>query len=239
MSHVKTAAALEEFLGFCSGYGGSYNPGLPNLKLSALNELAIKARQALEEVNAAKSVWNNATNHREIVFAGLPKLVSSITFTLAASGASEQTMKDARVLLRQMTSRRKSRDPIPSGEGVVQSEKGRPFSQRGFESMTNHFAQLVQLVSMETLYQPTEYHLSVVGLLKHVSKLRSHNVTVKETRVRLSHARLHLYQIYYGDVNSVVVAARSAKKYIRAIFGLNSNEYHQVKKFIFSKTKIR
>ena len=162
-----------------------------------------------------------------------------ITFTLAASGASEQTMKDARVLLRQMTSRRKNREPIPSGESLEPAEKGRPFSQRGFESMTNHFAQLVQLISNEPLYQPTEYHLSVTGLIEHVSKLRSHNTTVKEARVTLSHSRLALYQIYYGDVNSVVVAARSAKKYIRAIFGLYSSQYRQVKKFNFAKTKIR
>lgn len=239
MSHVKTAAALEEFLSLCSGYRGSYNPGLPNLKLSALNELAVKARHALEEVNVAKSVWNNATNHREIAFAGLPKLVSSITFTLAASGASEQTMKDARVLLRQMTSRRKNREPIPFGESLEPSEKTRPFSQRGFESMTNHFAQLVHLVSNEPLYQPTEHYLSVPGLMEHVSKLRSHNGIVKETRVALSHARLVLYQVYYGDVNSVVVTARSAKKYLRAIFGLNSSQYRQVKNFNFAKTKIR
>jgi hypothetical protein len=97
----------------------------------------------------------------------------------------------------------------------------------------------VQLVNNEPLYQPAEHYLSVPGLVEHVSVLRSHNALVKEARVALSHARLVLYQIYYGDVNSVVVNARSAKKYIRAIFGLNSSQYRQVKKFNFAKTKIR
>ena len=151
--NVKTVAAFEEFMGFCSGYGGSYNPGLPNLKLSALNELAVKARQALEDVNVAKSAWNIATNNREIAFAGLPKSVSSITYALAASGASEQTMKDARVILRQMTGRRKSREPIASGETTKPREKGRSFSQRGYESMTNHFARLVQGFITKHLHQ--------------------------------------------------------------------------------------
>ena len=238
MTNVKTVAAFEEFIGFCSGYGGSYNPGLPNLKLSALNELAVKARQALEDVNVAKSAWNIATNNREIAFAGLPKSVSSITYALAASGASEQTMKDARVILRQMTGRRKSREPIASGETTKPREKGRSFSQRGYESVTNHFARLVQMLRDEPLYQPTEYFLSLQSLDQQVSKLHSLNTVVTDARVTFSNARVALHQMYYEDAHSVVATARSGKKYVRAIFGLNSIQYNQVKKIYFTKTKI-
>ena len=238
MTNVKTAAAFEEFLGYCSGYGGSYNPGLPNLKLSALNELAVKARQALEDVNVAKSALNIATNNREIAFTGLPKLVSSIAFTLAASGASEQTMKDARVILRQMTGRRKNREPIASGEATAIVVKGRSFSQRGYESMTDHFARLVQMLRDEPLYQPTENYLSVAGLDEQVSKLHGFNTVVSDARVTFSNARIALYQIYYEDAHSVVATARSAKMYVRAIFGLNSVQSNQVKKIKFTKTKI-
>ena len=238
MTNVKTVAAFEEFTGFCSGYGGSYNPGLPNLKLSALNELAVKARQALEDVNVAKSALNIATNNREIAFAGLPKSVSSMTYALAASGASEQTMKDARMILRQMTSRRKSREPIASGEATAPLEKGRSFSQRGYESMTDHFARLIQMLRDEPLYQPTENFLSVAGMNEQVLKLRSLNAAVTDARVGFSNARVALHQIYYGEANSIVSTGRSAKKYVRAIFGLNSSQYRQVKKIKFTKTKI-
>ncbi len=238
MTHVKTVAAFEEFTGFCSGYGGSYNPGLPNLKLSALNELAVKARQALEDVNVAKSALNIATNNREIAFAGLPKSVSSITYALAASGASEQTMKDARVILRQMTGRRKYREPIASGEATVTVVRGRSFMQRGYESMTNHFARMVQMLRDEPLYQPTEYFLSLESMDEQMSKLHSLNTAVTDARVVFSNARVALYRLYYGDANSVVATARSAKKYVRAIFGLNSAQYNQVKKINFTKEKI-
>jgi hypothetical protein len=153
MSTIKTVGSYEGFVELCSGYRG-YNPGSPNLTVSALRELSGKARASIEAFNVAKSEMNRVTNDREIAFDSLRKLVSGISFALAASGASEQTMKDVRAFLRQMSSRKKSRDPIPSGQ--TEPESSRPFSQGGYETMTNQFAQLVQLVSLEPKYQPNE-----------------------------------------------------------------------------------
>ncbi|HPW63883.1 MAG TPA: hypothetical protein PLJ13_16420 [Cyclobacteriaceae bacterium] len=234
MSTIKTVGSYEGFVELCSGYRG-YNPGSPNLTVSALRELSVKARQTLEAFNVAKSEMSRVTNDREIAFAGLPKLVSGISFALAASGASEQTMKDVRAFLRQMTSRKKSRDPIPSGQST-EPESNRPFSQRGYEAMTNHFAQLVQLVSLEPKYQPNEAHLTLAGLQEAVSNLRSLNQAVNDARATLSHARLALRQVISGEVNSVVTTARAAKKYLRSVYGLNSNEYSQVREIKFNKT---
>ncbi len=238
MSTIKTAGSYEGFVELCSGYGG-YNPGSPNLTVSALRELSVKARQSIEAFNVAKSEMSRATNDREIAFAGLPKLVSGISFALAALGASEQTMKDARVFLRQMSSRKKSRDPIASGQSTEPVEGNRPFSQRGYEAMTNHFAQLVQLVSLEPKYHPNEAHLARVGLHETVSKLRGLNQAVNDARANFRHTRLALHQIFYGEANSVVSTARAAKKYLRSVYGLNSNEYSQVLKIKFKKTSIR
>lgn len=236
MSNVKIAAAFEEFIGYCSGYGGSYNPGSPNLKLSALIELSEKSRQVMEAMNVTNSEMNLATNNREIAFAGLPKLASSITFALAASGASEQTMNDVRAIIRQMTSRRKSRKPIASGAAVPE-QKGRSIGQRSFVSMTNHLARLVQLLREEPLYQPLESHLSIAGLEDHVAKLRSLTTMVNEARVSFSNARIALVRTYYTDTHSVVATGRSAKKYVRSVFGLNSIQYDQVKRINFTKPK--
>jgi len=237
MSNVKTVGTYEGFVQLCSGYGG-YNPGSPNLTLSALQELSAKARQALTDLTVAKSAMNQATNDREIAFARLPKLVSAVSFALDASGASEQTMKDIRVFLRQMSSRKKFRDPIPSDQATPPVKSNRPFSQRGYEAMTNHVAQLVQLVSQETSYQPKELHLTVESLRNMVSTLRSHNARVQEARAAFGHARLHVHNVLYGETNSLVSTARTAKKYLRSVYGFNSNEYRQVRKMEFTKTRM-
>lgn len=235
MSYSKTADSYDGFVQLCSGYGG-YNPGSPNLTLSALYELAGKARDALQAAYVAKSAMKEATNQREITFAGLQKLVSGISFALAASGASEQTMKDIRVFLRQMSSRRKGRDPIPSDQSTEPVKPNRPFSQRGYEAMANQFAELVQMVNRQPNYQPNEAHLSKAGLQKMVKQLHGHNQAVRDARAAFSHARVALHQVFYGDAHSIVATARAAKKYLRSVFGLNSSEYSQVRKIQFTKS---
>lgn len=237
MSHVKTVGKYEGFVQLCSGYGG-YNPGSSNLTLPVLQELSVKARQALADLAVAKSAMSQATNHREIAFIGLPKLVSAVSSALASYGASEQTKKDIRVFLRQMSSRKKFRDPIPSDQSTAPVKANRPFSQRGYEAMTNHFAQLVQLVSQEASYQPKEEHLTVESLRKMVSTLHSLNTSVNEARAAYSHARLHVFEVLYGERNSLVSTARAVKFYLRSVYGLNSNEYSQVRKMQFTKTRM-
>ena len=236
MSHSKIAGTYEGFVKICSGFRG-YHPGSTNLQLPALQELAVQARQTLEAKDAARSVWNKATNQREIAFASLKKLVSAVLFALDASGASEQTMKDARVFLRQITGRRKSRGPIPS-EQAARVEKVRPAQPVGFEHLTNHFSQLVEMVSQEATYQPNEPHLAVSGLRELVNQLHLHNVNVKKARADFFHARVALYEVYYGENHSIVITGRAAKKYLRSVYGLNSNEYSQVRKIFFNKSKI-
>jgi hypothetical protein len=237
MSHSKIAGTYEGFVKICSGFRG-YHPGSTNLQLSALQELAVQARQSLEAKDATRSVWNRATNQREIAFASLKKLVSAVLFALAASGASEQTMKDARVFLRQISGRRKSRGPIPSEKATATVEKERPSQPVGFEHLTNQFSQLVEMVSQEAAYQPNEPHLAVSGLQELVNQLHLHNDNVKKARADFFHARVTLYEVYYGEKHSIVATGRAAKKYLRSVYGLNSNEYSQVRKINFKKSKI-
>ncbi len=237
MSHVKIAGKYEGFVKICSGFGG-YHPGSTNLQLSFLQELSAKARHTLEAKDAARSVWKKVTNEREIAFTGLKKLVSAVLYALAASGASEPTMKDARVFFRQISGRRKSRSPIPSVQATTAVEKERPSQPGGYEDLANHFSQLVEMVSQETSYQPNEPHLAVSGLREKVIQLHLQNTIVKEAKANFFHARVALHEVFYGEKNSIVATARAVKKYLRSVYGLNSNEYSQVRKIKFNKTKI-
>ncbi len=238
MSLVKLAGTYEGFVQICSGFGG-YHPGSTNLQLSFLQELSAKARHTLEAKDAARSVWKKVTNEREIAFTGLKKLVSAVLYALAASGASEQTMKDARVFLRQIFGRRKSREPIPSGNTTTEPViKARPAQSGGYEAWTNQFSQLVEMVGKETNYQPNEPHLTVAGLKDMMTRLQQLNTIVKNAQADFFHARVALHEVFYGKTNSIVATARAAKMYLRSVYGLNSNEYSQVRKIYFHKSKI-
>jgi hypothetical protein len=237
MSNVKTAGTYEGFVKICSGFRG-YHPGSTNLQITALQELAARARQSLEAKDAARASWSRATNEREIAFADLKKLASAVLFALAASGASEPTMKDARLFLRLITGRRKNRASISSAQDSATVEKERPSQPGGYESMTNQFSQLVEMVSQEATYQPNEPHLTVGGLQEKLFRLRQENDHVKEARATYFHARVALHEVFYGEKNSIVAIARAVKKYLRSVYGLNSNEYSQVRKIQFERPKM-
>jgi hypothetical protein len=211
---------------------------LPNLQLSALQELSVKARHVLEEKDVARSAWKKVTNQREIAFASLNKLVSAVLFALAASGASEPTMKDVRAFLRQISGRRKSRLPMPSAQATATVVKERPSQPGGYEDLTYHFSQLVELVSQQATYQPNEPHLTVNSLREKVIQLHLENDNVKKARADYFHARVALHEVFYGEKDSIVATARTVKKYLRSVYGLNSNEYSQVRKIKFYKPKM-
>ena len=238
MSHAKNVAAYGKLISCCTGLGGKYKPGHPNLQLDALNALLADAKQALENVKVTKSDLNNETNTREIEFSNLPKVASSILFSLAASGASEQTLDDARVFLRQMTGRRlKDRVPIPS-EKVEAVTKVRPLTQRSYVSRADHFAKLVQVASSSPIYQPNEPELQVVSLNELVAKLQVLNTSVAKADVEWSNARIERTNRFYAKGSSILATARKVKNYVRAIHGVNSEQYRQLKELSFTKPKI-
>ncbi|MEP2670428.1 MAG: hypothetical protein ABJH04_15605 [Cyclobacteriaceae bacterium] len=237
MTHVKNVETFEKLLGFCSGYGDKYNPGLPKLQLDALSVLLVNARQALASVKANKTEYNFMTNDREELFRNMPRLAASVILTLAASGAKEETLDDARVFFRLMTGRRaKARIPLASTE--EEKEKRSKFAQLSYISKADHFARLVQTISVAPNYTANEPELSVAGLKSILKKMNSLNSGVAKVEVALSNARISRNELLYTSDTAIYNTAASVKKYVRAIFGLNSEQYRQIKSLRFTKPKI-
>lgn len=234
MTTVKTVGTFEKLLGFCTGHGDKYNPGSPKLQVDALSVLLVNAQESLAKVKAAKTEYNNVTNSREQLFRDMPKLASSVILTLAASGAREETLDDARVFFRNISGRRaKQRPPLASTE---EEKKARAkFAQLSYISRADHFAKLVQAVSADPNYVANEPDLSASGLESILEKMRSLNSEVAEVQVKLSNARIARNEILYTKSNSVYKVAKGVKKYVRAIFGLNSEQYRQIKNLSFTK----
>ena len=237
MTTVKTVGTFEKLLGFCSGYGDKYNPGSPKLQLDALSVLLVNARETLANVKAAKTEYNRVTNSREQLFRDMPKLASSVILTLSASGAKKETLDDARVFFRLITGRRaKQRPPMASTE---EEKKARSkYAQLSFISKADHFARLVQAIKVDPNYVANEPDLSVDGLKSILKKMHSLNSGVAEAVVKLSNARVARNEVLYNQITSVCNTAADVKKYVRAIFGLNSEQYRQIKNLRFTKRTI-
>ena len=227
MSHSKNVAALDKVLGYCTGYGEKYNPGQLKLHISTMNALLANANDALREEKLARNTYNNVTNTREITFKEIPKLASSIIHFLAASGVSEQTLSDARLYFRKTLGRTKDREAVPSEE--ISNVKKRKSGMLNYISIADNFERLVTAVSTDASYLPNEEGLKVTELTSRIALLKKLNKDAMDARVAWSNGLISRNQLLYTNNAAICSTVSAVKKYVRAVFGLNSPEYAQIK----------
>jgi hypothetical protein len=232
MNTIKNMQAFTRLIGYCTGYGGKYNPGRQTLHVGELQAQLEAVRQVLEEVKETKVHFYDEVNARKQAFDDLPKLAASVIRALKAFGASEEKMADARLYFRNITGRRLAK-PIEQAGAVVEPIPGkRSLLQLAYGNKADWFEQLVQTASTHPGYQPNEPELSIEGLNSKVKELHTCNQRVVDARVAWSNARVKRDKLIRDKEESMMLTSRAVKDYLGAIFGFNSLEYGQVKGII-------
>jgi len=234
MTHVKQVEAFERLVTFCTGYGGSYNPGRPTLQIDALQNQLIEVKSAIEKAKLARTEFDSEVNQRKQAFDQLPKVLSGILRTLEASGAKPEKMEDARAFVNQiMGASSRNRKPIPSEQ--AESKVRRTGLQLAYASKVDAFSKLIQAVTLEPLYQPREKQYAITGLTSQLSELILMNQKVDDARAAWRNALLGRNNVMYRNDASLTELARAVRKYVRAVFGLRSGEYAFVKALQFTR----
>jgi uncharacterized protein YukE len=148
MTHVKQVESFARLLGFCSGYGGSYNPGRQTLQIDALVQQLNQVQSAMENVKIAKAEYDNEVNQRKQAFDDLPRLLSGILRTLEASGAKPEKLEDARSFVHQITGASpKNREPLLAEKPETPAAH-RSRLQLAYVSKADTFSKLVKALSL-------------------------------------------------------------------------------------------
>jgi hypothetical protein len=230
MNTIKNMQAFTRLIGYCTGYGGKYNPGRQTLQVEKLQAQLEAVRQVLEEIKVTKVHFNDEVNTRKQAFDDMPKLAVSVIRALKAYGASKEKMADARQYFRNITGRRLPAKPIEkAGEAVEPIPVRRSQMQLAYVNNADWFEQLVQTASTQPGYQPNETELTIEGLNSKVKELHACNQRVLEARQKWHNARLKRDKLMLGKEESVQMTSRAVKDYLGAIFGFMSPEYEQVK----------
>jgi hypothetical protein len=239
MSHIKNVEAFEKFVGICAGYGDKYNPAHQNLRIENMTALLASARSVLQEVGAAKTGYEIATNAREIAYADLDKLGIRVLSELRASGALSQTVNDANSMVRKLTGYR-AIDRAATPQAAAETKKVRRKAvAKGldFGSLAQNFEKLIQTVSVEQSYRPNIIDLRVDALTDRLNKLHGGNSKVVQAISSLSEARKKRDALLYTDDINLYNIAETAKQHVKAAFGSTSEAYHEVKKIQFTKPR--
>lgn len=235
MTHVNNAEAFARLVDFCTGYGGKYNPGRSTLQIESLIAQKKEANKALDQVIVAKAHYDNEVNQRKQIFSQLPRLAASILRTLEASGASAEKLDDARSFFHKLTGHTGRTVPTASPQETTAPVNKRSTLQLAYASRVDSFARLVKAVATEPLYQSNEEHLGVESLNEMVKRLQALNQKVSNARVVWSNALIHRNQVMYHRGQSLAETTKAVRKYVRAIFGYDSQQFAQVRTISFTK----
>lgn len=239
--HSKNVANFEDLISFCLGYGATYNPVNVNIKVPALQAKHLASSNAVQAVKVAKTAFDNSTNARELIFATLKKLSTRIVNALEATTASKVTVDDAKTVNRKMQGKRAGKvpeEPSGGGEGGGEpSTKSISVSQQSYDSLIDHFAKLIQIVSTEPAYLPNETDLKVVTLNTLLTNLKAANTAVIGTTTTYSNSRITRDSLLYDSITGLVDLALEVKAYVKSLFGATSPQYKQVSGLVFKKTK--
>jgi len=236
MSHIKNVEAFGKLTGICTGYGGTYNPGNPNLQAEALSALMNNARQVISEVRTTQIDYDNVTNTREVAFKEIQRLGARIMSALKSSGAGKLTIADAQASQRKLNGKRTVNE-LPAQPDQTAPVKPKTRRARGLDypTLAFHFSKLVETVSAEPGYRPNETLLSVAGLTATKESMVRMNEAVNSATAKLNNARKNRNTVLYDSLHNLVDTANLVKQYVRSAYGPASEQSKELRRIRFAK----
>jgi hypothetical protein len=232
--HAINVANFETIIAFCSGYNTAYNPSNPNIKLVALNNTLNTSRAAIQTVLNEVTLYNNAINERQVVFAGLKPLATRLVNALQVGNPSKATIEDAKGFNRKIQGARAQKaDPNPAPDTKTVSS-----SQQSFNQQIEHLSKLVSLLQAETSYAPNEVELQTATLTTLITNMRTANTNVTNAYTSISNARITRNKILYDPNTGLYTTVLDIKQYVKSVFGAKSPEYKQISSIKFTSKEI-
>jgi hypothetical protein len=215
-----------------------YNPANALIKIPALNTQKAGGLAAITDLGAKEAAYKAIVNDRQLLFEGVPALMTRSGNMLKASGANQKILDDAKSVRRKITGQRKS-PKVKDDPNAPQKEanKTHSVSQQSYESIVGNVADFVEIVATVPGYAPNEADLKVMGLSALVDDLKAKNEAVNVAFAALSVARGQRDQLLYSNDDSVVNNALLVKAYVRAAFGTDSQTFKSIKGIEFKRPK--
>ncbi|HMC98709.1 MAG TPA: hypothetical protein VKH37_01100 [Ferruginibacter sp.] len=236
--HAKNVANFATIISFCKGYGASYNPSKSALQLSSLDTQKTEAEAALNAVKAAKASFDTIVNSRQSAFKDLQSLSTRIVNALAACDVDPAVVADAKTILRKIRgTRAHAAVTVPHDESNSNGstpDKKISTAQTSFDSLTDHLAKLIQLLTKQPGYKPNETDLTVIKLNDVLKDMQTGNADVVNAYTDWSNSRINRNNVLYNSLTGMVQTAMDIKLYVKSVFGASSPQFKQVGKIGFT-----
>ena len=236
--HIKNLAYFEDLISYCQAYGTTYNPSNAALTITQLQAVYTAAQTMMNNFKVQKTGFDNAINARRIAFEDIKPLATRIINALIASGAPKLTIDDAKGVNKKLqgSTSKKTATEMTTTEST-ESPKGISTSQQSYDRLKDHFANLIQILSQTTQYNPNENELKIPQLQARLGALEAAKTSWIAAHTTFSNAIAERDALLYHPETGLKSIALNVKVYIKSIFGSQSPQYKQVSGLKFTNKK--
>lgn len=236
--HARNIENFQRLISFVTAYGATYNPTNSLIAPAALAAKLTAANTALDNVSAMLMPWKLAVNEREIAFAPLSKLTTRVVNAYAATGTDTKNVDDARTFARKIQGTRAKPavkdDPATPEDESAQSNSA---SQMSYTQRVENLENLINLLSDDPKYTPNEVELQTAALSDLADDLKTKSTAVIDASTPLGNSRNSRNATLYDKDAGMLTQAALVKKYVKSLFGADSEEFRQVGGLTFVNLK--
>jgi len=226
--HARNVAQFQQLISFVDSWGAPYAPSNTAIALTALNTKLTDTTTAMDEVGFSLAISKTAINERENAFAGLRKLTTRIINYYESTGADQNKIKDVRTLKRKIDGKRAKQLVDDPNTPEDESQNGISAAQMSYTQLIEHLTGMINILSNDLLYAPTEADLKLTALNTLVTNLKTANNLVIDAFTGISNKRGDRNEVMYKDESGLIALALTVKKYVKAAFGTDSLQFSQV-----------
>lgn len=241
--YAKNVPSFEKLIKRCIGFGASYKPVREDLQVTKLTLAHDQAKVAFDSYKESITNFQNATNQRNTAFEGLRPLLTRVINALSYMKDTEQTVEDVKARKRKIDGKRAN--PIMPGAVVTDktaattastepSPKKISVAQLSFDSIVEHFSQIIVTLTAEKRYHPNETDLTVEALENKLAAMQQANSEVMQATTDLLNARQGRDSALFHPDNGLVTLARAVKKYVKSAYGAGTPQHKQLTELRFS-----
>ena len=212
-------------------YGADYNPSNPAIAIANLKIMNVTGQELLDTARTYMQVKKVGTQDRQDVYGNLKPLATRILNELEASGAPQATVDNAKHYVLKIRGARIIKINPDSPANHISA------SQTSFTEQVQHFTDLINVLTPCPEYNPNITDLQLTALTAKRDAMISSNNTVSTAQAVWSTSRIARNQFFNAPVTGYVETYQAVKRAVKAIFGANSPQYHQLGNLTFKRIK--
>ena len=233
--HARTLSNFKTLLSFIRLYGNRYTPSKTALQLPNLELTLQRALLAMEDLVRKRVVYDNAVNRRQIAFASIKKLATRLMNGAKIIDLDIRVINDLQGFNRKIQGQRLT--PIPTTSNAVNAitPTYRSASQQSYVQLTQHWAGFVALLENEPKFQPIESEFQITRLTAMRDEMNAAHDALIDAFTDITNARNLRDEVLYKQQDNIVDLALQVKKYAKFAYGIDSEEYENIKSLDFRK----